>query len=78
MEFEPQRREGVTIVEPSSRHNDVSRTIVDAAFVVHTTLGAGLLESLYEQCLAAELKSRDLLAEPQVSLPISIRACAGS
>jgi lipopolysaccharide export system protein LptA len=31
MQFEPQRRKGAKIVEPSSRHNDVSGTIVDAA-----------------------------------------------
>jgi GxxExxY protein len=70
MRFEPQRRQAAEIVEPSSRHNDVARAIVDAAYVVHTTLGAGLLESVYEQCLAVELKSRELLVEPQVSPPI--------
>ena len=29
----------------------VGREIVDAAFKVHTTLGPGLLESVYETCL---------------------------
>jgi GxxExxY protein len=72
MQIEPQSK-AAKLVEPSSRHNDVSRAIVDAAYVVHTTLGAGLLESVYEQCLAMELKSRNLLVEPQVSLPISYR-----
>jgi GxxExxY protein len=73
MHREPQRRKDAEIFEPSSRHNDVSKTIVDAAYIVHTTLGAGLLESVYEQCLAVELKSRNFRAERQVSLPISYR-----
>lgn len=70
MQFEPPRRKDAKIVEPSPRHNHLSRTIVDAAYIVHTTLGAGLLESVYEQCLSIELKSRDLLVERQIGLPI--------
>ncbi|HEX4158239.1 MAG TPA: GxxExxY protein [Rhizomicrobium sp.] len=70
MQFEPQRRRDAEVVEPSSRHNEVSGTIVDAAYMVHTTLGPGLLESVYDQCLAVELKSRNLLVERQVGLPI--------
>jgi GxxExxY protein len=73
MKFEPQRREGAKIIEPSSRHNDVARSIVDAAYVVHTTLGAGLLESVYQQCVAMELKCRNLMVEQEVGLPISYR-----
>ena len=73
MQFEPQRRRDAEVVEPSSRHNEVSGTIVDAAYLVHTTLGPGLLESVYEQCLAAELKSRNLFVERQVGLPICYR-----
>lgn len=66
-------RKGAKAFEPSPQHNDVSRAIVDAAYVVHTTLGAGLLESVYEQCLAAELKARDLRIDRQVNLPITYR-----
>jgi GxxExxY protein len=73
VKFEPQRRRGAEDAEPSLRHNEVSGTIVDAAYVVHTTLGPGLLESVYDQCLAAELKSRDLQVERQVGLPICYR-----
>jgi GxxExxY protein len=32
--------------------NDLSREIVDAAYKVHTSLGPGLLESVYEATLA--------------------------
>ncbi len=38
--------------------NPVAQEIVDAAFKVHTTLGPGLLESVYETVLAYELKKR--------------------
>jgi GxxExxY protein len=48
----------------------VAREIVDGAFKVHSKLGAGLLESVYEECLAFELKRRGLTVERQVCVPI--------
>jgi GxxExxY protein len=58
-------------IDPISRETDeVARQIVDAAFKVHSTLGPGLLESVYEICLVHELGKRGLKAERQVSLPI--------
>jgi GxxExxY protein len=50
--------------------NRITGQIVDAAYHVHTTLGPGLLESVYEVCLAHELGKRGLRAERQVALPI--------
>ncbi len=50
--------------------NEIARKIVDAAFAVHTTLGPGLLESVYEVCLIYELKKRKLKVGNQVSLPV--------
>lgn len=47
-----------------------ARQVVDAAFRVHTTLGAGLLESVYEACLAHELKTKRVPFSRQVSLPV--------
>ena len=44
--------------------------MVDAAFAVHSRLGPGLLESVYEVCLAHELKKRGLKVERQVTLPV--------
>jgi GxxExxY protein len=35
--------------------NDITGSIVDAAMKVHTALGPGLLESVYEKCLKHEL-----------------------
>jgi GxxExxY protein len=51
--------------------NRVASLIVDAAFKLHSTLGPGLLESVYESFLAHELKLRSLQVEKQVLLPIT-------
>ena len=51
--------------------NDVSATIVDAAYKVHTTLGPGLLETVYEAVLAYELTQRGLRVERQVPIAIN-------
>jgi GxxExxY protein len=48
----------------------IAREIVDAAIKVHRTLGPGLLESVYEQCLMHELTKRGLKPQRQVSMPI--------
>ena len=50
--------------------NKIARLIVDAAYAVHTTLGPGLLESVYEICLIYELKKRKLKVKSQVDLPV--------
>ena len=36
--------------------NELSRIVFDCALKVHQTLGPGLLESAYEECLFFELK----------------------
>jgi len=36
--------------------NEIARQILDAAFIVHTKLGQGLLESVYDVVLAYELQ----------------------
>jgi len=48
----------------------LSKTVVDAAFKVHSTLGPGLLESVYEACLAHELRQRKIATETQLVIPI--------
>ena len=42
------------------KENEISKEIVDAAFKIHTELGPGLLESVYEALLARELELRGL------------------
>ena len=48
----------------------VARQIVDAAFRVHTTLGPGLLESVYEAALAYELEKHGLRITRQQAIPV--------
>lgn len=50
--------------------NRVAKHVVDAAYAVHSKLGPGLLESVYEVCLAHELRKRGLTVESQLALPI--------
>lgn len=48
----------------------VISAIIDCSYTVYTTLGPGLLESVYETCLCHELKKREILFRRQVILPI--------
>ena len=49
--------------------NDISYLIRGAAFKVHTALGPGLLESVYEVALTHELKILDLEVKNKVGIP---------
>ena len=49
----------------------IGRAVLNAAFAVHKALGPGLLESVYEACLAEELQQAGLAVERQTSIPIS-------
>ena len=50
--------------------NEIARIIVDVAFKIHTTLGPGLLESVYEPAFSYELTKRGLKVLRQVGIPI--------
>ena len=50
--------------------NQIAAAVVDAAYKIHTTLGPGLLESVYEATLEYELKKRGLRVAQQVALPV--------
>jgi len=52
------------------RENDISQIIVESAFKVHTTLGPGLLESIYETVLAFEIEKRGLNVVRQQLVPV--------
>ena len=51
--------------------NEIAKRILDGAFLVHTKLGPGLLESVYEVVLAHELRKTGLLVERQKPMPIT-------
>jgi GxxExxY protein len=44
--------------------------VLKIAFKVHTNLGAGLLESAYQECLMDELKGAGFEVESEVSMPL--------
>ena len=48
----------------------LSNKVIGCAIKVHRELGPGLLESTYEQCLARELSTADILFEIQAPLPV--------
>lgn len=50
--------------------NEIAKEILDAAFAVHTKLGPGLLESVYEVVMGYELQKRGLTPERQKPMPI--------
>ena len=49
---------------------DLTERVIGAAIRVHRALGPGLLESVYETCLAHELVKDGLQVERQVELPV--------
>ncbi|MBB1442441.1 GxxExxY protein [Pseudoalteromonas sp. SG43-3] len=51
-----------------------TQTVIGCAIEVHKTLGPGLLESSYENCLLYELQQAGLLPMNQVALPISYKS----
>ena len=48
----------------------ISSHVLNAAMKVRTALGAGLLESVYEVCLAHELSRQELRVEKQLAMPV--------
>ncbi len=50
--------------------NDIARIVVDCAFHIHTRLGPGLLESVYEAVLKYELLKRGLTVATQQPMPV--------
>ena len=50
--------------------NEISKVVLDAAFRVHSALGPGLLESVYEAALTHELRKYGLEVETQVPVPV--------
>lgn len=54
--------------------NEIATIIVDAAYKIHTRLGPGLLESVYEATLTYELAKRGLQLRRQQSMPVVYEA----
>jgi len=50
--------------------DELSRSVIGCAIEVHRTLGLGLLESTYRQCLACELSHAQISFQMEVPLPV--------
>ncbi len=53
--------------------DDLTRQVIGAAIEVHRSMGPGLLESVYEECLSAELDHRRLAFQRQVPIALEYR-----
>ena len=53
--------------------NHITENIIGAAIEVHQTLGAGLLESIYEECLCYELASRGMEVHKQYAVSLAYK-----
>jgi GxxExxY protein len=49
----------------------IIKIILDEAFYIHKTIGPGMLESVYQTCLAHRLRQRNLFVETE-------KSCSGS
>lgn len=54
----------------SDKEERIAKSVVNAAYAVHSTLGPGLLENIYEVCFCHELTKRHLSYRRQVVVPI--------
>jgi GxxExxY protein len=52
------------------KENELSNVIIGCAIKVHKNLGAGLLESAYQQCLYFELTRAGLKVKKELSCPV--------
>lgn len=55
----------------STKEDEIGKIIVDSCYKVHSKLGPGLLEKIYETCLEYEIKRTGLNVTRQVNIPIS-------
>jgi GxxExxY protein len=54
----------------SEQEEKIGKAVVNAAYDVHSRLGPGLLEKIYEVCLAHELRKSGFLVARQIDIPI--------
>ena len=67
--FEPQRTVR-TLRKPIMELEKIGSDIIGAAIKVHSALGPGLLESVYQTCHAYELRNIGIKVECEVLLPV--------
>jgi GxxExxY protein len=58
---------------PTLHTDPIAKKILGAAISVHQTLGPGLLEGVYQSCMAYELRERGLRADREVAVPVTYK-----
>jgi GxxExxY protein len=61
---------GGFVEQAINKIEDIAKSIVDCAFKVHSTLGPGLLESVYQICLTHDLRKRGYAVRIEVPMPV--------
>jgi GxxExxY protein len=61
------------MIEPSAEVDELARAVIGAAMEVHTILGAGFLETTYEQALAVEFALRGIDFQLQAPIALSYK-----
>lgn len=75
----PQGRDRLGCHEPSPEEDRLARVVFEAALDVHRSLGAGYLESIYEEAMCLELQRRGEAFRKQVKVEISyLGTCVGT
>lgn len=57
----------------AQKANQLTREVIGAAIEVHRTLGPGLLESVYQECLCRELALRGIQFHRERALPLEYK-----
>jgi GxxExxY protein len=52
------------------REEEIIKIILTEAFYVHTSIGPGMLENVYQTCLAYRLRSKGLYVETEKPIPV--------
>lgn len=58
------------MINPKYLFSDITEKIIGCSFKVHTKMGNGFPEEIYQRCLAIELEKAGLSFEREVVIPI--------
>ena len=61
------------IIVTTDEFNKLSAQILDSAISVHKEMGPGLLEAVYQHCMVAELRSREIFVGTKVPVALSYK-----
>ncbi len=68
--FENENKSRSEIGDELTIENNLARIVVNSALIVHKSMGPGLLESTYQECLAYELFQEGLSIRKEVPMPL--------